>query len=249
MEVSFPAPRLCQFDDQEAVLAIGEIICPGVVMRDQWDPNGLRVWIDGDPASVDSRRDAAARFQSLLGVLRAWWIDAGQLFDERLTGLGQGSVRNRVGDQWVGIGPAICHSHLHGDLKQFAQRSKAGMVTSQDLLNALTLNGRANRNSADFFMIHEYATFHFADDAEIHNYARVSLSNGTEKIRGGGALLKIEHALGVSASDQQRLRNSANNLSPLAGGRHAEERHAAEWSLEQQRVFAADLLKLWIETF
>ena len=45
-------------------------------------------------------------------------------------------------------------------------------------------------------------------------------------------LQATNRSLGVSNSDQDRLTQSANNLSPLEGGRHARTTGVAPWSLE-----------------
>jgi hypothetical protein len=71
----------------------------------------------------------------------------------------------------------------------------------------------------------------------IHEYARQEF--GGDK--------GIRDALGLSTHDQERLTASANNLSPLLGGRHAKQRKVdALWNLEEQRDFVAELLRRWI---
>jgi hypothetical protein len=94
--------------------------------------------------------------------------------------------------------------------------------TSQNIRNALWLNGRANRTAADFYMIHEYA------------------------MRDLGGKKGIAAELGIPDNQQERLTQSANNLSPLEGGRHVNEQKPAPWILEEQQEFSADMLRRWI---
>lgn len=220
--ISFPAPALCQFADQELLLWFGEIISPGFVELPRTE-NGLRLWLEGDPSDETVAQTAAAKFQTLLGVLRAWRADAGELREERLRGLGEGSVRDQAGNQWIKVGTAVAYvSFGRDDVDQFARQARRGIGDSQNLENALWLNGRPNRTGADYYMIHEYAVREFGGN------------------RGVGA------ALDVSVNAQERLTTSANNLSPLQGGRHARAARIAPLDLNGQRRFTSELLQRWI---
>jgi hypothetical protein len=243
----FPAPHLVQFVDEEALLAIAEIISPGTLRQETWEPSGIYVWIDGPPTGLESRRAAASQHQLMLGVLRAFAAHAGGLVDELRTGLGPGTSRNHAGDQWVEVPSVDDRHHDRAALDAFARRARTGITASAHLESALILNGRPNRNSADFFMIHEYATFEFANAAQIHNHTR--LPGGSTKIRGGGALPPVEAELGIPVADQLTFKQSANNWPALQGGRHAEGRHPAAMDLDQQRKFSADLLRRWVEKY
>jgi hypothetical protein len=110
-----------------------------------------------------------------------------------------------------------------GEVEAFASRVRAAIDKSQGLRNALWLNGRLGRTAADYFMIHEYA------QADL------------------GRTKGVREALGISANAQERLTASANNLSPLEGGRHATGTGSVSWSLEEHRAFTADLLRRWIQ--
>jgi hypothetical protein len=125
-------------------------------------------------------------------------------------------------NQWVTAGPAIGYGIAGGEDRIFAEHTAVAIGASQDLRDALLLNGRASRTSADFFMIYEYAK------------------------RDLGGTKGITAALGISDNQQERLGQSANNLSPLDGGRHVSEHNHAPWSLEEQQEFTADLLRRWI---
>jgi hypothetical protein len=220
--ISFPAPALCQGGDEDLLIAIGEIVYPGFVRRPSGE-NGLRMWIEGDPGGPESRALATAMFQTLLGALRAFRAEAGELREELLAGLGAGSVRDEAGNQWVGVGTVRVFATFGGEVEAFATGVRAAIAKSQGLRNALWLNGRLGRTAADYYMIHEYA------QADL---------GGTKGVR---------EALGISANAQERLTASANNLSPLEGGRHATGTGSASWSLEEQRAFTADLLMRWIQ--
>lgn len=52
--------------------------------------------------------------------------------------------------------------------------------------------------------------------------------------------------LGVTVANISRLRQSANNLCPTKGGRHAEGAAVPIWGLVPQREFTAMLLRNWI---
>ena len=91
-----------------------------------------------------------------------------------------------------------------------------------DPITPFWLNGRRDRNAADFYMVYEYAE----DDL--------------------GSRKEIVEALGVSNNDIKRLKNSANNLAPADGGRHANGSGIAEWGLNDQMKFVARFLKSWI---
>jgi len=54
-------------------------------------------------------------------------------------------------------------------------------------------------------------------------------------------------ALQVGHADVKRLAQSANHLSPLDGGRHADGSQAP-WDLERQRRFCGEILRKWIAT-
>jgi hypothetical protein len=57
----------------------------------------------------------------------------------------------------------------------------------------------------------------------------------------------IVAGMGITDNDITRLRNSANNLAPTEGGRHAKRTSTAEWDLDEQKAFIATFLKRWIE--
>jgi hypothetical protein len=219
--ISYPAPNLCQGSDEDHLITMGRAIFPGLVERPRGE-NGLRLWVEGDPTDSTPARKAAAMFQTLLGVLRAWRADAGELSEERRGGLGQGSVRDRTGNQWIAVGPAVVRATFGNEIERFAQDARKAIEASASLRNALWLNGRANRTAADYYMIHEYATIEY------------------------GGKKGVRDALGISRESQERLAASANNLSPIEGGRHAKYEGPVAWSLDHQREFASELLRLWI---
>jgi hypothetical protein len=92
--ISFPAPALCQYEDEDLVIRIADMLFAGQV--DRW-PNeyGLRLWVDGDPTAPDeAAEEARAIFQTVLGVLRSWRPESGELEDERRGGRGAGTIRD-----------------------------------------------------------------------------------------------------------------------------------------------------------
>ena len=120
------------------------------------------------------------------------------------------------------LGSVISYALVGAEVEAYARQAKVAVERSRCLRNALWLHGRRDRNSADFFMIYEYAEMDFA---------------------GRKAIVS---ELGVADRDIGRLKNSANNLAPTEGGRHATETGTTEWSLDDQREFVAKFLKRWI---
>jgi len=222
--ISFPAPTLCHMADEDLMVSIGAVMFPECIKR--WPgENGLRLWVEGTPTDPAARFDAVAKFQTVLGVLRAWRQGAGQLAEELRAGLGHGSVRDEGGNPWILAGPAVSYGRLGGEIERLAAGTSRGITGSQNLRNALWLNGRTNRTAADYYMIHEYAGHEF----------------------GGSSGLTKE--LGLSGKSQGRLTQSANNLSPLQGGRHATSRGIALLTLDEQGGFIAELMCKWIEQY
>ncbi len=223
--IGFPAPALCQSADEDLLIEIGAVVFPGCIKR--WPgENGLRLWVEGDPTDPAAGADAVAKFQTVLGVLRAWRSGAGELRGERRVGLGGGTVRDEAGNQWVMVGSVIEYGIMGGEIEKLAANARRGVDGSQYLRNALWLHGRPARTAADFHMIHEYA------DEEFH---------GTKG---------ISAALGLSGKSQSRLTKSMNNLSPLAGGRHASRNDVvATMTLDEQREYIAGLLRQWIALY
>jgi len=217
----FPAPALCQGADEDIIIEIGEIVFPDFVQRNQ-RMNGLRLKVAGDTRDESRLKIAAEQFQILLGILRAWRPVAGQRVDEIRPGIGEGSIRDEHGNQVIMVGSVISHTRAGGEVETYARQAKVAVEKSPHLRNALWLNGRRNRNAADFYVIYEYAEMDF------------------------GGRKHIVVALGVSDNDITRLKKSANNLAPTEGGRHAKETGTVEWSLEDQMEFIARFLKRWI---
>lgn len=222
--ISFPAPALCQGADEDLMVEIGEYVFPGCIKR--WPTeNGLRLWVTGEPTDPAAAKEAVAKFQIVLGVLRSWRSSAGELVDERRAGLGQGAIRDEAGSVWVQVGPAMGYGIVGGEIEQLAQAARRGTHESRELENALWLQGRANRTAADFYMIYEYARM------ALHGPARIAQS------------------LGLTTDSQKRLKNGANNLSPRLGGRHATTRTEPAMGLDEQREYIADLLRRWIARY
>jgi len=158
-------------------------------------------------------------------VLRAWRSDAGELLEERRAGLGDGGVRDESGAITLMVGPALFYVTHGRDIAALAENARHGIATSQYLRNALWLNGRTNRTAADYYMVHEYASREFGGEKGIRDH------------------------LGVPVKAQKRLTKATNNLSPLAGGRHAIGEEADLISLDEQRLFISELLRLWMKRF
>lgn len=221
--ISFPAPDLCEFADQEALVWLGETISPGFIEQPRSE-NGLRLWVEGEPADDEAAERALGDFQTLLGVLRAWRQGAGELREERLGGLGEGSVRDQAGNQWVKVHPAVAYITFgKDDVQRFAHQAREAMKESENLHDALRINGRPNRTSADYYLIYEYAEAEF------------------------GGKKGIREALGPSENAQDLFTASANNLSPLRGGRHARGDGIARMDLGGQRRFTSHFLRSWIQ--
>lgn len=219
--ISYPALELCQHEDEELLCAIGELLYPGFVRRTP-DENGLRLWVEGSKPEADSRNVAKSKFRVLLGALRSWRVGAGELQVERLDGLGPSAARDDDGNQWLAIPTALIYD-LAGDPHLTFGRDVATAVSqSVHLTNAFFVNGRTSRTATDFYMIHEYAEREF---------------NGVKGIRS---------ELGLSLTSQRLLTQSANNLSPHDGGRHADPAGSARWSLGQQQTHVSDLLQRWV---
>lgn len=215
------APELCQGADEDILIEMGETICEGLVDRTP-DGNGLRLRVTGDYLNPAILEVAANEFQILLGVLRSWKPIAGERRDEARPGVGAGSVRDENGNQVVHVGTAIMYRDASDKIQKFSRQVCAALNRSQSLRNALWLNGRRDRNSADYYMVYEYAKVEIGSKADISS------------------------TLGVSISDIKKLKQSANNLCPTKGGRHAGCKAVPCWGLDTQRQFTATLLKNWI---
>jgi hypothetical protein len=211
---------LCQGADEDLLITIGDIVYPGFITRHP-NKNGIRLQIEGDPNDPTSKAPAMAMFQILLGALRAFRAEAGELQTERAIELGMGSVEDEAGNQWVAAGTIRVFTMFGGEVEFFATNLRAA-IDNLALRDALWLNGRPGRTGADYYMIHEYAK------------------------RDLGGEKGVRYALGISRSDQERLTASANNLPPLEGGRHATGTGSGEWNLQQMRAFTANLIKRWI---
>ena len=207
--------------DEDLIIEMGAIIFPDFVQRNP-GTNGLRLKFDGDYKDDSLLKTTSDQFQILLGVFRAWRPLAGQRVDEVRPGIGLGSIRDEHGNQLVRLGPVIEYTTSGAEVEVYARQAKLASEQSPLLRNALWLNGRRDRNAADFYMVYEYAK----DDL------------GGDKA--------IVAALGVTRKDIKRLSSSANNLSPIDGGRHAEGSGTAEWGLDDQKEFIARILKKWI---
>ncbi len=219
--ISYRAPQLCQGRDEEVLSRIAEVIFPGTLKG--WPrENGFWLWVEGEETNEATAEAAVAKFQTLLGVLRAWRAEAGELQQEWLSGRGQ-EARDAEGNQWVRVGRVISYGIVGPELEVFADKARQWIEASEAIRNALWLNGRANRTAADYYMIHEYSQVEFG---------------GTNGVR---------TALGISTKAQSRLTQSANQLSPLKGGRHVKGGRLAPMTLEQQREFVADPLRRWIK--
>jgi hypothetical protein len=220
--ISYKAPELCQAADEDLLLQMGKAIFRGFVSRDE-DEGGLRLWVAGKTPNKASGTKAEAKFQTLLGILRAWRSGAGEVVDERRGGLGQdGAARDDNGTQYLTLRPVAIYVGVGDEVRSHAKNAALAIKASQNIRNALWLSGRTNRTAADFYMIHEYAE---------HDL---------------GGKKGITAKLGISGKQQDNLTQSANNLSPLAGGRHARGQKAAPWTLKEQEEFTADMLRRWI---
>ncbi len=222
MVASIPAPALCQLADEDLLIEMGSVIYPDFTQRVAGE-NGLRLTLDGDHRDHSLLKIAADRFQTLLGVLRSWRPLAGERLDEIRPGIGSGSIRDGRGNQVVMLRSSIMYATSESEVQRYATRARLAMERSELLRNALWLNGRRDRNAADFYMIYEYAE----DDL--------------------GGRNAIVAALGVTDNDIKRLRSSTNNLAPIDGGRHAKGSGTAEWDLGAQNEFIAQFLRSWID--
>jgi hypothetical protein len=206
MAANIPAPALCQGADEDLIIEIGAIIFPEFVQRNPTS-NGLHLNLDGNYKDSSVVKVAADQFQTLLGVLRSWRSCAGQRVDEIRPGIGTGSIQDEHGNQLVMLGSVIAYATFGSEVEAYAREAKLALERLPYLRNALWLNGRRDRNAADFYMVYEYAE----DDL--------------------GGRQAIVAALGVTDNDITKLRRSANNLAPTDGGRHAKGSGTAEWDL------------------
>ena len=216
-----PAPVLCQGTDEDVLLEMGNVICNGLVDRILKE-NGLKLRVPGDYLDPTLLEIAANEFQVLLGIIRAWKSIAGERRDEVRPGVGSGSIHDESGNQVVHVGSVISYRASYEEIQQFAAQASVALNKSQSLRNAIWLNGRRDRNAADYYMMYEYAVAEF----------------------GGGA--NISSTLDVPVAEISRFRQSANNLCPTMGGRHAGSEATPHWRLELQREFIAALLRKWI---
>ncbi len=217
------APRLCQGDDENVILEIGAAIWPGLLRRIPGQ-RGLCIELEGDYRDESLEKDATRKFQMLLGVLRAWRPSAGHRVDEISPGSGPGPIQDENGNQLIRVVGIPNHSRFGGEVEAFARDAAAALERegSQRLGDALSVFGRRDLDAAAFFNVYEYAQREFTSPKGIGS------------------------ALDVTQNELGKLTNSANNLSPVEGGRHAKTSGNPPWTLSEQKEFVAKLLRNWI---
>ena len=221
MTAYIPAPALCQGADEDLIIEMGVTIFPGFIQKNS-NAKGLWLKLEGNYKDESLLKIAADQFQVLLGVLRAWNSFAGKRVDEIRPGIGLGSIQDEYGNQLVKAESVISYRVCDSEIDEYVRRAKLATEYSLSMRNALWLNGRRDRNAADFYMVYEYAE---------------------EDLGGRKTMVK---ALGITDEDIRRLRYSANNLAPIDGGRHAKGSGTAEWALEDQMKFISRFLTEWI---
>jgi hypothetical protein len=222
--ISFPAPEMCQLEDEDLIIRIADSLFPGQVDRLP-DVNGLKLWVDGDPLSPEvPAKEARAIFQTTLALLRAWRPEAGQLKVEARHGLGEGWIRDRAGNQWGTTGSVVTYSSGLGELDDLIALAATAIPVVDRLRSALWIFGQANPDAGEFFMVFEYAALDPALGGQQRLARRLGFPNGWDR----------------------DFKLSANNLAPQAGGRHAREASPHPLSLAELRAATAELLRAWI---
>jgi hypothetical protein len=191
-------------------------------LRRSPDENGIRVWVEGLPGSEKSRSDALRLFRVALGLLRARHREAGELREEQGGGLGAGSSRDAEGNQSLLLGQARLISDIGGSFDHLIRAAESSLAASKNLGGALEVNGRPNRDAADYYLIYEFAEAEFGGSTGI-----------------GGKL-------GILEASQERFTRSANNLPAVDGGRHATNNSNAPMDLAAMDDFIRGLLQAWV---
>lgn len=223
--IAYPMPTFRQLDDEDLFQRLATVVFPDTIERRKGE-NGVQVWVAGVRPTPEDAIKAEALFRTCLGALRLWRVDIGVLEEELRNTLGP--VRDDQGNMTVVGGPIVVYGSVGTEFELFKRRVRRALDqdASSNLANSLYLHGRSRRNAADLHVIHEYAELEFG---------------GTKGVR---------EALGPSQKD--RFTDAVNNLSPLAGGRHATF-HAKNpsrplvMSIEEQREFARRLLRRWVD--
>lgn len=220
MSAIFPAPELKQAADVTLLLNLSEVIRPGFLqLRDGFQ---LNLTVDGNYKSDEVLRQAGDDFQVLLGAVRALQPTAGERQDEAFPTIGSGAIQDEKGNQVAHLACAVAYMIEPAEMDEFAQNALSSMERVQSIRDALWLNGRRDRNAADAYMILEFIRKDLGQDTQIAN------------------------ALGVTQADINKLTQSANNLAPKDGGRHASMDKNAPWDLKQVHRFTGTLLCRWM---
>lgn len=220
--VSFPAPRLAQGSDEEALLEIADAMYPGLISRGEGDSR-LNLWVqtpgeDHDLGELETF--ARRRFSECLGALRAMKFGRGELREE----VARAPARYASGAVVIRTNTVKVYATFGDQIRQFAEQASGAIAQNSKLRDALELHGKARRDAGDFYSIYEYAKQEFG---------------GREGIRS---------ALGISIRRQKAFTKSANSLSPLEGGRHSHgDPGAVKMRLEEMAEFTATLLRTWID--
>ncbi len=74
-------------------------------------------------------------------------------------------------------GKALAYTIAAGEVEDLGADARNSIDVSQNLRNALWLNGRANRTAADFYMIHEYAEMEYKGVKGIATTTGLTLSH------------------------------------------------------------------------
>lgn len=179
--------------------------------------------VEGDYLDESLIKIASDRFQLLLGSLRAWNPVAEERRDELRPGVSSAIVRDERGNQSIQTATAISYKYTASGIADYAGQVKAAIDHSSKLQDAIWIFGRRDRNAANCYVVYEYA----------------------ENELGGNKGIRSE--LGISVKKLEKFTNSANNLSAIEGGRHADKPTIAKMDVREQIEFTATLLKKWIE--
>jgi hypothetical protein len=223
--IEFEIPELTQHSDQTAMITISDVIDPGFLFTDV--AGQYMMAVPGDPKTDDlgeAKNEARTRFDGMLGVLRAFKHERGELAVE----LTRSIARDEHGNQYVPVGTAKAYVMFPGVLDGFATNAAAGMAQSVEFRGALRLFGSPNRDARVFYNIYELANTAF------------------------GGTHGIAAALALSGNQQKEFTKSANHLGATDGGRHAADwvdPGKATMTMGDLSKFATELMAAWIHTY